>query len=161
VFLVWVKKMPVQNLTGSASGAGSSREALSVPQDFLNRVKQAINNVKAEGIELWKPSISEELKEIFIVSIVRESEGCTNQQCGHVSHDPASPYIKLIPKSGKLIYLGNVEYGEQTFYYYALLTPNGTRYFEVVSKQFFWDRLYEVESFIVPDILLARFGEGK
>jgi len=153
--------MSVQEKGFSESGAGSGSQPQSVPQDFVERVKQAVERMRAEGIELWKPSVSQELQEIFIVSIVRESEGCTNSNCNHVSHDPASPIIKLVPKSGKLVYLGKLEYGEKTSYYYALFQNNGTLYFEVVSEPFYWERIYQIESFLVPDILLARFGENQ
>ena len=158
-FLVLGEKMENPNLSGlSDTGAGSGEKALSVPQDFLARVQIAVKRMKAEGITLWRPYIDEELEDIFQVAIVGESEGCTNQQCGHVSHDPASPYIKLVPKSGKLVYLGFIEQGEKTFHYYALLSTKNTRYFQIVSEQFFWDRIYEIESVGVPDFLLARFG---
>jgi hypothetical protein len=145
--------------SSSDSGAGSSRKALNVPQDFLARVKQAIERMKAEGITLWRPTVDEELQEIFYVAVVSDSEGCTNAQCNHNTHDPASPIIKLIPKSGKLVYLGQVEYGEKTFYYYALLLTQNTRYFKVIQEPFFWNQIYEIESAGVPDYLLARFGE--
>jgi hypothetical protein len=119
--------------------------------------------MKMEGIELWRPSVDEEFEEVFTISIVRESEGCTNSNCNHVSHDPASPWIKLIPKQGKLVYLGFIEQGEKTFHYYALIsTRSFTRYFKVVNELFFWDEIYEIESVGVPDFLLARFsGKGE
>ena len=159
MFLVWVKKMENPTLTGSASGGASGSEALSMPQDFLNRVKEAVKRMEEEGIVLWRPYVSEELQEIFTVSIIHESEGCTTNNCNHVSHDPASPWIKLIPKQGKLVYLGFIEQGEKTFHYYALIsTRSFTRYFKVVNELFFWDEIYEIESVGVPDFLLARFG---
>jgi len=161
VIMVWWFCMSKTPNSSSASGAGSGRKTLSVPQDFVQRVKQAVERLKAEGIELWRPSVSEELQELFYVAIVSDSEGCTNAQCNHNSHDPASPIIKLVPKSGKLVYLGNVEYGGQTFYYYALFQNNGTLYFEVVSEPFRWQRIYQVESFVVPDFLLAKFAKGE
>jgi len=132
-----------------------------VPQDFLARVKQATERMKAEGIELWLPSVSEELQEFFYVAIVSDSEGCTNSNCNHNTHDPASPIIKLVPKEGRLVYLGNVEYGEKTFYYYALFQNNITLYFEVVEEPFRWQRINEIESIAVPDFLLARFAKGE
>jgi len=140
-------------------GAGSA-QSLSVPQDFVERVQKAVQRIQAEGITLWRPFVDEELEQIFEVAIVQESEGCTNSNCNHNSHDPASPYIKLIPKSGKLVYLGYIEQGEKTFHYYALLSTKNTKYFQIVNEQFFWDRIYEIESIGVPDFLLARFGEN-
>ena len=155
--------MPTQEGNpNSDSGAGSGEKALSVPQDFLARVQIAVERMKAEGITLWRPYIDEELEDIFQVAIVGESEGCTTNNCNHNTHDPASPYIKLIPKSGKLVYLGYIEQGEKTFHYYALLsTKSTTRYFQIVNEQFFWDRIYEIEGIGVPDFLLAQFGKGE
>jgi hypothetical protein len=138
-----------------------SEQKINLPKDFAERVVLAIQRMQAEGITLWRPFIDEELQEIFTVVISGESEGCTNQQCNHFSHDPSSPTIKLIPKTGRLIYLGDVEQGEKRFSYYALLMTNSTKYFQVVSEQFFWDRIYEIQSVGVPDFLLAQFGESK
>ncbi len=131
----------------------------SVPQDFVERVAKAVERMKAEGIELWRPTVDEELEDIFQVAIVGESVGCTNQQCNHNSHDPSSPTIKLIPKSGKLLYLGYIEQSEVTFHYYALLSQNGTKYFQVVTEPFHWQRIYQIEPIGVPDVLLAQFGD--
>ena len=144
-----------ENLSGSEIGGATN----SVPQDFVERVALATERMKAEGIEIWRPSIDEELEDIFQVAIVGESVGCTNQQCNHNSHDPASPTIKLIPKTGKLLFLGEVQYSETTSYFYALLQNNSATYYEVVSEPFFWDKIFQVESIVVPDFLLARLGE--
>ena len=119
------------NLGFADTGGASGFNPQSVPQDFVERVKQAVERMEAEGITLWRLGVSEEIQELFDVVISGPSEGCTNEQCGHNSHDPASPYIKLIPKQGKLVFLGDVEYGEKRYYYYALLTPSATKYFEV------------------------------
>jgi len=154
--------MTANNLSGFIdSGAGSSLTAQSIPQDFLARVQKAVQNMRAEGIELWRPSVDEELQEIFTVVISGESEGCTNQQCNHVSHDPASPTIKLIPKQGRLVYLGELEQGENTFNYYALFQNNTTLYFQVVRELFYWDRIHQIESIGVPDVLLVKFAKGE
>jgi len=131
----------------------------SVPQDFVERVALATERMKVEGIEIWRPDVSEELEEIFKVVVSGSSVGCNNQQCNHNSHDPASPYIKLIPKSGKLVYLGELEQGENTFNYYALFQNNTTLYFQVVRELFYWDRIYQIEPIGVPEVLLAQFGD--
>jgi len=150
---------PTRKGLNSDSGAGSAQ---SVPQDFLARVKQAIQRMEEEGIVLWRPYIDQALQEIFEVVVVHESEGCTTNNCNHNTHDPASPWIKLVPKNGKLVYLGFIEQGEKTFHYYALLsTKSPTKYFQVVNELFFWDRIYEIEGVGVPDFLLAQFGKGE
>ena len=143
---------------GSEIGGASGFNPQSVPQDFVERVKQAVQNMKAEGITLWRPGVSKELQELFDVVISGPSEGCTNEQCGHNSHDPASPYIKLIPKQGKLVFLGDVEYGEKRYYYYALVTSDKTRYFEVKEERFYHDGIHEISADEVPEFLLARLG---
>ena len=143
---------------GFANTGGASGSALSVPQDFVERVKQAVQNMEAEGITLWRPGVSKELQELFDVVISGPSEGCTNEQCNHDSHDPASPYIKLIPKQGKLVFLGDVEYGEKRYYYYALVTSDKTRYFEVKEERFYHDGIHEISADEVPEFLLARLG---
>jgi hypothetical protein len=130
-------------------------------QDFVQRVQKAIERMKAEGITLWRPRVSEELEQIFDVVIVQESVGCDNEMCNHVSHDPASPYIKLIPKSGKLLFLGDVQYSDVRYYYYALLMSSGTKYFEVKEEPFYWNGIHEISADEVPDYLLSQFsGEG-
>ena len=127
-------------------------------QDFIQRVAKAIERMKAEGITLWRPRVSDEIEQIFDVVIVQESVGCDNQQCNHVSHDPASHYIKLIPKNGKLLFLGDVQYGETRYYYYALLTSGNTRYFEVKEEPFYWNGIREISADEVPDYLFSQFA---
>jgi phosphoribosyl 1,2-cyclic phosphodiesterase len=130
-----------------------------VPEDFTQRIALAIERMKMDGIELWRPSVSEGIEQYFNVVISGSSYGCNNQQCNHVSHDPSSPIIKLIPREGKLVFLGEVEYGEVRLYYYALLMSSDAKYFEVKEEQFYHDKIYEVDESDVPDFLLAKLGE--
>jgi hypothetical protein len=127
-------------------------------QDFVQRVQKAVERMKAEGITLWRSNVADEIKQYFDVVISGSSIGCDNEMCNHVSHDPASPYIKLIPKSGKLLFLGDVQYGEIRYYYYALLTSSGTRYFEVKEEPFYWNGIHEISADEVPDYLLSQFA---
>jgi len=127
-------------------------------QDFVQRVAKAIERMKAEGITLWRSNVGKEIEQYFDVVVSGASVGCDNQQCNHVSHDPASPYIKLIPKSGKLLFLGDVQYGEVRYYYYALLTIGNTRYFEVKQEPFYWDGIREISADEVPDYLFRQFA---
>jgi hypothetical protein len=138
-----------------------SEQKISLPKDFVKRVQEAIHRIKMEGIELWRPNIPKGLEDFFDVVIVQESMGCDNEQCNHNTHDPASPTIKLIPKAGTLIYLGEVKYGEDDYIYYALITSSGTKYFEIVQKPFYWTEIFEVGANVVPDFLFARLGESK
>jgi hypothetical protein len=56
------------------------------------------------------------------------------------------------------VFLGDVEYGETRYYYYALLTPSATKYFEVKEERFYWDGIHEIDASNVPEFLLARLG---
>jgi hypothetical protein len=129
---------------------------LSVPQDLVERVQKALENMKAEGIQLWSPSVSDELEEIFEVVIAKESVGCTSDTCNHVSHDPASPYIKLIPKQGRLVRLGEADYGEVKHIFYVLIMATTTKYFRVIQTQRYYDEISVIDAGAVPDYLLAR-----
>jgi hypothetical protein len=129
---------------------------MNVPQDLVERVQKAVERMKAEGIQLWTPSApSDELEQIFEVVIAKESVGCTSDTCNHVSHDPASPYIKLIPKQGRLLRLGEVDYGEVKHIFYVL-TATTTKYFRVIQTQRYYDEISVIDAGAVPDYLLAR-----
>ena len=127
-------------------------------QDFVQRVAKAIERMKAEGITLWRSNVGKEIEQYFDVVVSGASVGCDNEMCNHISHDPASPYIKLIPKNGKLLFLGDVQYGEVRYYYYALLTSGNTRYFEVKQEPFYWDGIREISADEVPDYLFSQFA---
>jgi len=56
------------------------------------------------------------------------------------------------------LFLGDVEYGEKRYYYYALVTSDKTRYFEVKEERFYHDGIHEIDASNVPEFLLARLG---
>jgi len=132
---------------------------LNIPPDFIDRVQQAIENMKVDGIELWRPSVTKFIENDFKVVISGSSVGCTSDTCNHNSHDPASPIIKLIPREGKLVLLGEVQYGEVTDIFYALIKSDYTNYYCVQKEPNYHDQIFDMTANNVPDFLLARLGE--
>jgi len=127
-----------------------------LPQDFKDRVTRALERLNANGIVLWRPWIEDdELLKYFTVSVVDGSIGCTNEQCNHNSHDPASPSIKLIPKDGSLVYMGEVFHGDLRREYYLLLTEKEAVYLEVVKEPNYYDKVFIVDGEKVPDFLFG------
>jgi len=131
-----------------------------IPPDFIQRVQQAVQNLQVDGIELWRPYVSDTLENYFKVVISGASVGCTSDTCNHNSHDPASPYIKLIPREGCLIKLGEVQYGEVTYVFYALIKSDYTNYYCVQKEPYYHDQIFDMPANSVPDYLLARLGES-
>jgi len=128
-----------------------------LPEDFKARVTRALERLNADGIILWRPWIQDdELLKYFTVSIVDGSVGCTNEQCNHNSHDPASPSIKLIPKNGSLVYLGELYYGDLRREYYMLLLSDKTLYFEITHESNYYDKIFPVEPDRVPDFMFTQ-----
>jgi hypothetical protein len=144
-----VTKMAQENVRG-----------LNIPPDFIERVYQAIQDMEVDGIELWRPYITNALENDFKVIISGASIGCNNETCNHNSHDPASPYIKLIPREGRLIKLGEVQYGEVTDIFYALIKSDYTNYYCVQKEPYYHDQIFDMTANNVPDYLLARLGEA-
>jgi len=131
-----------------------------LPSDFKERVREAVVRLKMEGIILWKPYVDDdEITKEFDVSIVDRSVGCTEETCDHSTHDPASPSLKIIPRAGRLVYLGVLQYGPIRRTYYALLTNNNTKYYEVVEEPNFYTKIFLIDPAAVPDFMLESFGE--
>jgi len=133
---------------------------LNIPPDFVERVCQAIENMKVDGIELWRPGVTTFIENDFKVIISGSSVGCTSDACNHNSHDPASPYIKLIPREGSLIKLGEVQYGEVSYIFYALIKSDYTNYYCVQREPHYHDQIFDMDANNVPDFILARLGES-
>jgi len=138
-----------------------SNQTTNLPQDFIERVREAVQRLQSEGIILWRPYVDDDIAKIFDISIADHSIGCNNESCNHNSHDPASPFLKITPKEGKLLFLGELEYGEIKRVYYALLRQSGTLYYEVVEEPFYHTKIFPVQPSAVPDFLLARFSNGE
>jgi len=130
-----------------------------LPSDFVERVKEAVSRLKADGIVLWRPYVDDEITQFFDVSIVDGSVGCTNENCNHETHDPSSPSLKIVPREGKLLYLGVLNYGEIRRTYYALFTDITTKYYEVVEEPQYYTKIFPISPNVVPDFMLETFGE--
>jgi len=152
--------MTAQNETKSfTDSGGATAQSLNMPQDFLNRVKEAVQRLQSEGIILWRPYVDDEITQVFDVSIIDGSVGCINESCNHSTHDPSSPSLKIIPKEGKLIYLGVLNYGEIRRTYYALLRSSDTLYYEVVEEPHYYTKIFQIDGQRVPDFMFERFNE--
>src|SRR5690606_28346681 len=85
--------------------------------------------------------------------------GCTSETCAHVSHDPAAPMCRWVPRSGRLVELGSDEEpGEVTVRWYAHLDGETVRYIRAEESRFFHATASYVST--VPDWALARLAEG-
>jgi len=130
------------------------------PSDFVERAREAKERSQREGIILWRPYMNDdEITEVFDVSIVDRSIGCSDESCNHDNHDPASPSLKIIPKEGKLIYLGVLQYGPIRRTYYVLLTNNNTKYYEVVEEPNYYTKIFPISPNVVPDFMLEVFAD--
>src|SRR5690606_19533781 len=89
---------------------------------------------------------------------VSERIGCVSETCAHVSHDPAAPMCRWLPRGGRLVELGSDEEpGEVVVRWFAHLGDDGVRYIRVEEPRFFHATASYVS--IVPDWVLARLAE--
>lgn len=128
-------------------------------QALTEQVARAIARMEADGIEGW--GLENPDKELFDLVNIGSSTGCTSDTCNHVSHDPASPHYKIVPKSGKLVTLGNEMDGSETDYiWYALVSDDAPRFFEMRDPRHYWATIKEVEADKIPDWALAQLGQN-
>jgi hypothetical protein len=114
-----------------------------------------MGRLNAEGITGW--GLSNPNPELFELSEVSEASGCTSQTCNHVSHSPAAPTCKLIPRAGRLVHLGSeMEVDECEITFYALVMTDEVKFFELRDPGYYWASLVGVE--MVPDWALSNLA---
>jgi len=81
-------------------------------------VRIALSIAGLEGIDGWGlHARSPELEDLGMWLLVGPGRGCTNEKCPHISHDPAAPDLRWVPRVGTLRHLG----GEGRSSYYVLV----------------------------------------
>ena len=131
-----------------------------VPESLVTAVAAAVERLSRPGIEGWGLRVCADMAAVGEVVDVSEHIGCTSDTCAHVSHDPAAPYRRWVPRSGRLVILGDDEEpGEVAVWWYAHLDGETVRYIRAEEQRFTWASAEYVDA--VPDWALARLAEAK
>ena len=131
-----------------------------VPEALVTAVAAAIERLSRPGIEGWGLVVSRDMQDAGELMDLGEHFGCTSDTCAHVSHDPAAPYRRWVPRSGRLVILGDDEEpGEVAVWWYAHLDGETVRYIRAEEQRFTWASAEYVDA--VPDWALARLAEAK
>ena len=128
-------------------------------QTLTEAIARAVAKMESEGITGWGLNNPDE--ELFESVTVSSAHGCTSQTCNHVSHDPAEPDYKIIPKAGKLVYLGDETGDEERRYeWHVLITDNEPRFFELRDPRHYHSSIQEISPDQIPDWALARLAKN-
>src|SRR5690606_23196048 len=128
-------------------------------QALVEAVAAAVERLSRPGIEGWGLGVCNEMATSGEVLDASEHFGCVDECCAHVSHDPAAPVRRWVPKSGRLVELGSDEEpGEVLVRYYAHLDSEGVRYIRLDESRSYHAAAQYTES--VPDWVLARLVPG-
>jgi len=133
--------------------------SMNIPPALVEAVQAAVERLSRPGIEGWGLRVSPDMEGTGDLMDTTEHIGCTSDTCAHVSHDPAAPHRRWVPKSGRLVELGiDEEPGEVLVRYYAHLDGDKVRYLLVEEPRFAWASAEYVDA--VPDWVLARLAPG-
>jgi len=120
-------------------------------------IQAAVSRLQRDGVEGWGLRLlSPELEGLGELIQTAPRRGCTNARCGHVSHDPAAPRRRWIPRAGALYYLGRA--GDGDYGYYVLRLPGRDIFLRFRPPGAYHAWLEVVNSFQVPEHLLARLA---
>jgi len=134
---------------------------MKVPTALVEAVSRAVERLSRPGIDGWGLRICEDMAAAGGVVDTSEYIGCTSETCAHVSHDPAAPMCRWVPRSGRLVELGSdVEPGETRVRYYAHLDGEAVRYIRVTEPRFYHAEARYIGVDDVPEWALARLAEG-
>jgi len=121
-------------------------------------IQAAVSRLQRDGVEGWGLRLlSPELEGLGELIQTAPRRGCTNARCGHVSHDPAAPRRRWIPRAGALYYLGRA--GDGDYGYYVLRLPGRDIFLRFRPPGAFHAWLEVVDLSRVPDHLLARLAQ--
>ena len=130
-----------------------------VPAALVEAVAKAVEKLSRPGIEGWGLRVSPDMGDTGELLDLGPHVGCTSDACHHVSHDPAAPRRRWVPRSGRLVEIGSDEEpGELQVRYYAHLDGETVRYIRLDEPRFFHAAAAYVE--VVPDWALARLAQG-
>ena len=130
-----------------------------VPEALVQAVAKAVERLSRPGIDGWGLRVSGDMEVAGELVDASEHIGCASETCHHISHDPAAPMCRWVPRSGRVVELGSDEEpGETMVRYYAHLDGATTRYIRVEEPRFYHAVARYIES--VPDWALARLAQG-
>jgi len=131
-----------------------------VPMSMVEAVARAVERLSRPGIDGWGLRVSGGMEATGELIDLSEHVGCTSDTCAHVSHDPAAPRRRWVPRSGRIVELGSDEEpGEVIVRWFAHLGDDGSvRYIRLDEPRFFHAAAQYVTS--VPDWALARLAQG-
>src|SRR5690606_11991733 len=131
-----------------------------VPAALVEAVAKAVEKLSRPGIEGWGLRVSGDMEDAGDVVDLGEHIGCVDECCAHVSHDPAAPRRRWVPRSGRIVELGSDEEpGEVIVRWFAHLGDDGSvRYIRLDEPRLFHPAAQSVTS--VPDRALARPAQG-
>jgi len=133
---------------------------MSVPAALVEAVAAAVERLSRPGIEGWGLRVCDDMAAAGEVVDASEHIGCTSDSCHHVSHDPAAPRRRWVPRSGRLIELGSdLEPGETIVRWFAHLDDDGSvRCIRLDEPRFYHAAAAYADA--VPDWVLARLVSG-
>src|SRR5690606_4452215 len=146
-------------MTPWSSPSSHRRYATMVPEALVKAVAKAVERLSRPSIEGWGLRVCDDMAAAGEVVDASEHIGCTSETCAHVSHDPAAPMRRWVPRSGRIVELGSDEEpGEITVRWYAHLDSEDVRYIRLDEPRFFHAAAQYVTS--VPDWCLAGLAHG-
>jgi len=119
--------------------------------------RAALARMQKEGVEGWGLyTPNAELEELGEFVQVGPVVGCFTDNCAHVSHDPAAPRRRWVPRVGTLLHLGD----DGRSGYYVLRLPGRDLFLRLSAERFYHASLTIVAPEQIPEYLLARLSEA-
>ena len=133
---------------------------MNIPQTLVEAVAAAVERLSRPGIEGWGLRVSGDMEAAGELIDLGEHVGCTSDTCAHVSHDPAAPRRRWVPKSGRVVELGSDEEpGEVIVRWFAHLGDDGSvRCIRLNEPRFYHAAAAYADA--VPAWVLARLVSG-
>lgn len=140
----------------SAAAAFGRSEAERDREMLEAAVARAVAAMAQTGIDGWWLSVPQEIGGSLIQT--RPVVGCTDQTCGHHSHDSAVGCYRWIPPEGSSLVCLGYDGSEDT--YYVLRRAEGDTFLQLSDVGYFYDAVRIVESSEVPEFLLAALANA-
>src|SRR5690606_8373257 len=131
-----------------------------VPMSMVEAVARAVERLSRPGIDGWGLRVSGGMEATGELIDLSEHVGCTSDTCAHVSHDPAAPRRRWVPRSGRIVELGSDEEPREVIVRcLAHLVADGTlRFIRGDEPRFLRAAAQYVTP--VPDWALSSLGQG-
>jgi len=115
-------------------------------------MKKNLQGIKGWGLYVWSPELLE-LGELVDIGPV---QGCRRAGCRHVSHAPAAPWRRWVPRVGTLDYLGAS--GNCEYYLLHDHAPRGRVFIRLRRGRPYYSWIDVVRPTQIPEDLLAQTG---